>query len=108
MVRFSICPHCCVTAVRLPRGDTLSLLHSHTLTTSSHHLARAVSQHIQLYMPPSQLAHSSVKDEEKAQFKIDPSCPATNLGVPIVVVGCKVPCLRASVRALEMLDGYSS
>lgn len=49
-----------------------------------------VSQHVQLYTPPSQLAHSNVKDEEKAQFKIDPSCPATNLGVPIVVVGCKV------------------
>ncbi len=52
--------------------------------------ASTVSRHVQLYMSPADSVASAVKEEDRAHFELDEKTPPTNVGIPIVVVACKV------------------
>lgn len=69
-------------------------------------LRMKLSRYIQFFVDPSQQADSTValSAQEMENAEVDQTLPATNLGVPIIVVGCKADLLSQSLAKLSRAD----
>eukprot|EP00478_Filoreta_tenera_P000217 GABV01000217.1.p1 GENE.GABV01000217.1~~GABV01000217.1.p1 ORF type:complete len:478 (-),score=120.15 GABV01000217.1:90-1523(-) len=67
-----------------------------------------ISRHIQFWVDPKADNPKVITEEQKRETKLDRSQPQKNLGVPLMVVGCKADLFKGLFAGPEVVDNFES